>query len=468
MKYIFLLLITLFSFSSSASYLIGTGVDTSCSMYPDNKSLLTNHKFRTKDEMFAAVTSVMSGSSYCSGYQYIQLSTWQNGKIAVLIGSNGTHRKTITFNYGGSAGCNFDDCQEIAQDKCESANVDLKDFSWTPENSGDYTYECGSPPEPEPIANNEECTTMAQNQCFSHNGLTSSNFTDNGDSTLSCDFICNDGTTGDKNGSLANAPDGLCNPADPNDLADCDVADTADPNCVFGCGDAYTPTSTTDIPYVADGTTTADGTGNDGITTTQGDVLINEVINLRNSNAEQTIVAKNAVVDAVNSTNSISKLDEVISAIQSSSGGGSTGGSFDDSGMINSINNSAASGTTNSENIVAAIESNSLENTGAGTLTRYGSGSFITSFLDQTEVNTKIAGAEITLKENINSYKTSLMAKFNLTVTGSGYQQTNLVLSQGTYDISWSRFSQYFASIGAILYALASLISLSIIFQGRM
>ena len=471
MRILFFLLLFLFSFDSLASYKIGTGINSSCSMHPDTKGTLKNTKYRTKPEMYEAVKVVMSASTYCGGATFMSLSTWQNGKIDALIGSNGTHRYTVTFSYNGTYGCTFDDCKEIADDKCESANVDLKDFSWSPEDSGNYQMECGEPPEPEPITNNEQCTTLAQNQCFSHGGLSTSNFTNNGDSTLSCDFVCNDGSEGDKYGSKAKPPDGICNPNDPNDLADCDVADNVDPNCIFGCGDAYTPTYTPDIPYIPDGTTPA-GTGNDGVTTTQGDVLINEVVNLRNSAAEQVIVSKNAVVRTLETTNTntIVKLQEVITTIENNNNGDGDGGGapFDDTALINSINNNANSETVNSQAVIAAIEANSLSNTSAGNPSRYGSGTFINSFLDRSEVNAKVGAAETVLKNQIDQYKTSLMSKFDLSVSGRGYNQTNLVLSQGTYDISWSRFSQYFGSIGAIIYALGSLIALSIIFQGRM
>jgi hypothetical protein len=136
--------------------------------------------------------------------------------------------------------------------------------------------------------------------------------------------------------------------------------------------------------------------------------------------------------------------------------------------LINAVNNSSFSGTSNSDGIIDAINNNGFDNENLGLSNTYNSETFVDSFLDLTSIQEDVRDSESALKLQLTQYKQNISEKFNLSVTGTGYKHTELVLSQGTYDISWSRFSEYFASIGMILYALASLIALSIIFQGRM
>jgi hypothetical protein len=377
-------------------------------------------------------------------------------------GNTGISAKTI-----GVDGCDFESCKEVAAQQCENEGTTLDQETYVYRSSNDYDSSCNAPPPDEPIKSNEECENLSNNQCNTRGSVQDFTFVDNGDFTYQCNFTCGDGTTGDKNGTLAKDSDGICDPNDPNDLSDCDVSDNEDPNCVAGCGDAYTPDNSNDIEYTADGTNQSDGTGTDNVTNKQADVLINEIIKLKNQNAEQTIKSKDAVVSAVESIDSNAKLDEVITAINNS-GGGSTAPAYDDTNLINAVNNNSNFGTSNTDGIIAAINNNGFDNENSGLSNTYNSDNFVDSFLDVSQIQSEVGDAERALKLQLTQYKENLSAKFNLNVTGNGYKQTDLVLSQGTYDISWSRFSQYFASIGMILYALASLIALSIIFQGRM
>jgi hypothetical protein len=228
-------------------------------------------------------------------------------------GSTSIGSKTI-----GEDGCDFESCKEVAAQQCENEGTTLNQETYVYRSSNDYDSSCNAPPPDEPVKNNEECETLSNNQCNSKGGVSTRNFTDNGDFTYQCDYTCGDGSTGDKFGSNSNNNDGICDPNDPNDLADCDQPED-DPNSVNG---SYTPDESNTIDYTADGTNQSDGTGTDNLTNVQGDVLINEIVKLKNENAVQTIKSKNAVVSAVEGLNSNNKLDEVITAINNSGGGG--------------------------------------------------------------------------------------------------------------------------------------------------
>jgi hypothetical protein len=444
MKKFYLILLLFFSFDSFAVYTL-TQATKQCTPSPDNytKALGTEH-LSTSDAL-TYIQSLWSSTDRCGGQYFSGVSrSYQYSTITVRFKGN-----QLSYKFSGETGCDFDSCKRLAAQECQSNGTTLDQSSYFYNGPSDYEHSCNEPPPEQPIKSNEECETFSNNQCNTRGSVSSFSFVDNGDYTYQCDFTCGDGTTGDENGSHAKNNDGICDPNDPNDLSDCDVEDNQDPNCVTGCGDAYTPDNSNDIEYTADGTNQSDGTGTDNVTNKQGDVLINEIIKLKNENAEQTIKSKNAVVSDVESIDSNAKLDEVITAINNS-GGGSDSAVYDDTNLINAVNN------------------NGFDNENSGLSNTYNSDNFVDSFLDVSQIQSEVGDAERALKLQLTQYKENLSAKFNLSVTGNGYKQTDLVLSQGTYDISWSRFSQYFASIGMILYALASLIALSIIFQGRM
>jgi hypothetical protein len=363
----------------------------------------------------------------------------------------------------------FESCKLEATELCEIDNTPLIAFNYI--SVGEYTKECGEPAPDEPIDDAEECTDLANNECFAHGGFSGNLTFDDGATSgnLSCDFTCNDGTTGDKFGSNANDPDGFCDVNNPNDLADCDVADNVDPDCVIGCGDAFTPDPTTDLDYTPDGTTSSDGTGTDGITTTQGDVLINEIKKLKNNNSEQIIKGSNKVADAVESIDPNDKLSELITAVKDNKPlpSDGSGNNFNDTNIVSSINSLQQSVNQGAADTVAAIEGNSLNNV-IGNSLAYDTSNFDSVLSDTAQLDVNIAERQQTLKDNISLYKSTLTSQLSfLTPMSNGYSTNNLVLSQGSYDVSWSRFSQYFSTIGTIVYSLAALIALSILFVGR-
>jgi hypothetical protein len=317
--FLFLLLISFESFSIVTFNSLNT---SGCYVFHLKKDLIGKKfaTFQKADDYYTSLDWPSSCTDSRGQYSDFGLSSVGDFKTRYTRGASGI---TVSAGLYGSEGCNFNECKELATEECARDDTTLNEQEYKYRSSGDYDSSCNPPPPDEPIQSNEECETLSYNQCNTRGSVSNFTFVDNGDFTYECDYTCGDGTTGDKNGALAKDSDGICDPNDPNDLSDCDVSDNQDPNCVSGCGDAYTPDNSNNIEYTADGTNQSDGTGTDNLTNIQGDVLINEIVKLKNENAVQTIKTKNAVVSAVEGIDSNSKLDQVIIAINNSGGGGS-------------------------------------------------------------------------------------------------------------------------------------------------
>jgi hypothetical protein len=480
MKFLIFTFIFLFTFFSSTSFAgivtLSKAVSPSdCTSSVDLDAEVSGSFFRSQSDAISYLESYqpLGCKWYTSSYRHIggyKNSVSQYTYQFQKIGSTNKKYYSISVSSGdGTKDCDFAQCKVFATADCEADNTTLNQSSYFWKDYGSYDASCNEPPPEEPIQNEEECESLSNNSCSVRGGVSDFIFTDNNDFTYECTFTCGDGTTGDENGSLANDTDGLCDPNNPNDLADCDVADNSDPDCVIGCGDAFTPDSTTEIDYDPDGTNTSDGTGTDGITTVQGDVLINEIKKLKNNNAEQIIKGSNKVVDAVDSINPNDKLSELITAVKDNKPlpSDGSGNNFNDTNIVSSINSLQQSVNQGAADTVSAIEGNSLNNV-IGNSLAYDTSNFDSALSDTAQLDVRIAQGEQTLKDKMSLYKTTLTSQLSfLTPMSSGYSANNLVLSQGSYDVSWSRFSQYFSTIGTIVYALAGLISLSILFVGR-
>jgi hypothetical protein len=462
MKFLLFTLLLLTTFQSFAVVTIYSG-GSNCAMVPDIRQPLIGTIYATSADAKAAIENTNWASTTCDWQPFTYLN-FKSDSVAITYRNDGrTNIRSLYFR--GTNGCDFNECKSIATQSCSANGSTLNVASYVWRSSGDYDASCNEPPV-EPIQDAEECQSLSNNQCNTRGGASEYNFIDNNDFTYECTFTCGDGTTGDENGSLANEPDGLCDPNNPNDLADCDVADNTDPNCVIGCGDAYTPDPTSDIDYNSDGTTVSDGTGTDGITTTQGDVLINEI---KNNNAEQIIKGSNKVADKIEEIDPNEKLSELITAVRENKPlpDGGSGTEFNDTNIVNSINRLDTAVRDSSDNVVNAIQDNSIENIVA--ISGNYDASNVHNLLSSTAaLEIKVAERETILKNNIAGYKADLTSQLSfLTPSSSGYTTNNLQLSQGSFDVSWSRFSQYFSTIGTIVYALSALIALSILFMGR-
>jgi hypothetical protein len=313
MKKFYFLLLLFFSFDSFAVYTLTQGTKQ-CTPSPDNytKALGTEH-LSTSDAL-TYIQSLWSSTDRCGGQYFSGVSrSYQYSSITARFKGN-----QLSYNFSGETGCDFDSCKRLAAQECQSNGTTLDQSSYFYNGPSDYEHSCNEPPPEQPIKSNEECENLSNNQCNSRGSVSTRDFTDNGDFTYQCDYTCGDGTSGDQNGIKSNNNDGICDPNDPNDLADCDTADQEDPNSVDG---SYTPDESNEIEYSADGTNQSDGTGTDNLTNVQGDVLINEIVKLKNENANQIIKSKDAVVSAVEGIDSNNKLDDVITAINNSGGG---------------------------------------------------------------------------------------------------------------------------------------------------
>ena len=340
------------------------------------QALDSNPSFATKVKAKAFVLSLDWASTTCSYKGFLAV---QDSYDYTVIRYT---RESVSIGWRGSEGCNFDECKEIASQECSANGATFDESSYVFRSSGDYDASCNLPPPEQPVKTSEECQNLSNNSCNVRGGVSDFLFTDNNDFTYECAFTCGDGSTGDENGSHADGSDGICNQNDPNDLIDCDIP-IDDPECV-GCG-AFTPDDTTDISYNPDGSTGTDGTGTDGITSTQGDVLINEVKKLKNENAEQTIKAANAITTAVTNIDNDDKLQGIIDAVNDSGGG--SGDSYNDTGLRADVN--GLSSTVSS--LINAQTANDNINTGKITdalssLTE-GNGTFV-----NTEPETGVVG----------------------------------------------------------------------------
>lgn len=376
MKYLFVLLLIFFSFKSFSAVTITNSSYASCTPSPNFHDELIGLLFVDRDKLKAHVAAVARAST-CNGYPYYYLDVSTNGGLIRFKDVNSNRSKATSISWSGADGCNFDDCKSIAEHECESVGTTLNEESYFYRGDSDYDAVCNNAPPEEPVKTSDECSTHASNSCNARGAVSDFLFTDNNDFTYECTFTCGDGSTGDENGSHAGNSDGICNQDDPNDLIDCDVPIT-DPDCV-GCGVAFTPDETTDLPYNADGTAGTDGTGTDGITSTQGDVLINEVKKLKNENAKQEIKGTNAVVDALEQVNPVDKLQDIVDAVNNIDSGGSGGTTYDDTALRNAVNNNTnqmasdhaqgvAADLANTNAIIDAIKEG--ETTGVGVHTQ--------------------------------------------------------------------------------------------------
>jgi hypothetical protein len=383
MKILLLFFFLLLSFNTSAAYIIDEG--STCVTNNNAGSHLVGSMYLYEQEAIAAIDSVNWSDTQCYGSAY--KATYGTSDFRKIAFDSG--KKISYYIRRVHSGCDFDTCKQIAEDECQAKGQTFNDSSYFYRGNKDYDSECNPPPPEQPIQNEDDCFNLANNSCISHNSLADMLFTDNNDLTYSCGFSCGDGSTGDENGSHAGNSNGICDPNDPNDLIDCDAP--VDPDCIVGCdldSGAFTPDNTSDLPYNSDGTIGSDGSGTDGMTTLQGDVLINEVKKLKNENAEQTIKSKNAITDAIDNNNNADKLQDIANAVREGNGG-STGGSYDDTNLRNDVDDlgqliavtsqnsiNASNSNSNSENlnadqnaqdIIAAIKENGLGNdTGSG------------------------------------------------------------------------------------------------------
>ena len=433
MKYLFFLLV--FSFKSYAviSFTI-SGITTTCLdlnectlLYPDEltagdllyRKRIPPNVFLTPN--FAGIPSAR--------LRYTRVSS---GSSAFLFA-------TININTGD--GCNTsDECFLYAESQCSITNQILDSFQFFEPNSFDFS--CQSPPLPP----EEQCEQSVIASCESNPlGLIlgSFNYVPDGSGGGQCQGTCSDGSNAFDQSNIDDGSIDVGNTGSGNiDTGNTSSGGTTSSGSL-GSGDLIQ-----DEPIVSDLDPTAPLSNS-----VQIDTLINEVRDSKNDNNLNTLVAGEGIIDAINSTSSNisndinSSSQSIIDAINSQ-----TSSDFDDSGIINAIDNIPV-------NSGEDFNRSSFEPDFTNIVNLYDD--------DFLSIDQRIEQAQQELDLNIDSLLIQFKSSFTLNSVNTSYQSNILDLGRlGSHDISLSRFSQYFGGVSSIIIAIASLIAVVIILGG--
>ncbi|MCJ8294287.1 MAG: hypothetical protein MJK15_07760 [Colwellia sp.] len=391
--------------------------------------------------------------------------TLDNGETYYVCNSNGGRvsiannpykngcTSYIYLSEAGTAGCaDIAELTSYANYSCSSTSQTV--FSMDESAIPQCIFECG-----DVLSPSEECENTVTQQCASNGGFGSSNFLDDGAGSTSCSGVCGDG-------SIAGA--------EPEPEPDCSVApfcDVPDPDgnsdLDFGSGgsgsDVLPPSSSSgdvehDIDYEPDGSTADSSTG---MSTLQGDKLINEVVKSRNDNTTNLVSTTQSTNETI-----VEKSDDIQNTIANSA-----------NGIIDAIHGIDTNAPFNDGNIVGAINSLGDKIDGLGdnltdplydatptTSFTYQS-LFDTASIDSWVYKTNILKVDINLEMQV--FETALKDTMSFSTNANGYAPNNLDLGQwGAHDISLSRFADFFGGVGNIIFFLASLTALSIVLGG--
>lgn len=403
---------------------------------------------------------------YC-GYSVVSSNSFKTNYLTNGTDCNDKYTVSIYKQVDDSNSCsNNSECFYEANQLCSASGQELKSFQYNAPDS--YTYECGTPPDPR-----SECRDNIIQQCLSNLGMDSYNYQDDGMGGNSCSGICNDQTDAEDQ-CIETLANNYCDVVEPPSELDFSGG---------GSGSSVDPSTTTtednvnDIPYEADGSTADNLTG---MTTLQGDKLINEVVKSRNDNTEnlasttettnQTIVEKSDDIQNTISNSANGIIDAVNEIVP-----------FYDGNIVDAINNIAGSGGSdyNGQNVVDAIGGlgDKLTDISQALGTDFihavdgGNFSLYDSMFEaesRQELEAYIAGFKATIESESDGFYASLMNIISVSYpTSSAYEQKDLNLSGwGSFDISMSRFSFFFGGLGNIIYFLASMTALTIVLGG--
>jgi hypothetical protein len=359
-----------------------------------------------------------------------------------------------------------DECLFYAKGLCKAAEEDLMNFQYIGTPTLDkFTHECGSEPDPD-----NDCRNDIVAQCSNHLGASSHSYTDDGNGNTQCSGICNDGTDAEAETACTVANRYCGGDIPPSDL-DFDSAGTGSD------GGSSSETTTdkdaeNDIDYEPDGSGSS-ASENGGMSSLQGDKLINEVVKSRNDNTDnlasttdttnQTIVEKsddiqetisnsaNGIIDAINNDTPFYD-GNIVDAIN-----GIDGGDLDDTGIIDAIDGLG----DKLDGLDSNYDSQGFNShADAWGQSMFGTGKIQTLQSQIVDLRAGIDG------EN-RSFKTTLNAYVNFSSQANGYQANNLDLGKwGSHDISLARFAEYFGGLANIVYFLASITALTIVLGG--
>ncbi len=388
--------------------------------------------------------------------------TLRYGKYGCSQSSSGSY--SVLIRDGGDGCATNEECFYLADNDCKSQNLALKNYEFIAPNN--YPYECAQAPDPA-----KDCEETIEQYCANNFGLGSSDYTDNGDGSSSCTGTCTDGTP-----AVAPEPEEECNLA--NNY--CDVDETPS-DLDFGSGnsgsDGGSSSETTtdedpenDIDYEPDGSGSS-ASENGGMSSLQGDKLINEVIASRNDNTKnlasttdttnQTIVEKsddiqetisnsaNGIIDAINNDTPFYD-GNIVDAINGLDTGG---GAFDDTGIIGAVNSLG----TGIEGLGDKIDDlgDTLGGDYIGSATPVDFGRYTNIFHGQDDLEGLTNNYKQAIGLENRDFMNTVKDKFIFSSGSGSYQTNNLDLGKwGSHDISIARFVDYFGGVGNIIYFL--------------
>jgi hypothetical protein len=369
------------------------------------------------------------------------------GKVTEPLLYNVSYTKS-----GSEDGCNNSgECFLIAQANCRSTSQVIDTFEYNQPN--DFSYSCKDVETDE-----DKCKQTIVSQCQNNFGMSTFQFSDDGAGTQTCTGTCADGTE-------ASPDNGECFPSLENNFCDTKKPDS---EIDFGSGgsgsDVLPPSGSTgegdeehDIDYEADG---SESNPTSQVSSLQADKLINEVVKTRNDNTEN-------LIETTHSTNNtiVEKSDDIQNTISNSANGVIDAindiDGFNDSGIIDAVD---GLGSTLND-ISDAVESLTDKSFDA-TSEKNGFDKIFDS--ESAAVWTSKANDEKeVIEQKMATFTNNLKEQLTFTTNANGYQANNLDLgSWGSYDISMSRFSDFFGGVGDIVYFLAALTALSIVLGG--
>lgn len=366
-------------------------------------------------------------------------------------------------------------CFPIAQSQCSLNGQEIDTYEYISPDVFNYSCRDVVPPA-------KECEDLITAQCADNFGLSSSSYTDDGAGGSICSGVCGDGSIPD------DTPSPNC------DITNnyCDTPDTPS-DLDFGSGNSGTDggsssSSSTekdpenDIDYEPDGSGSS-ASENGGMSSLQGDKLINEVVKSRNDNTDnlasttdttnQTIVEKsddiqetisnsaNGIIDAINNDTPFYD-GNIVDAINGLGGSGD----FDDAGIIDAVNG-LGTGLTDLGDKIDGL-GDELGGRYASDFAGANFSAYDTIFIDEGNLTALTNGLKSSIDVENGLFLNSIREKFNFSAGNTGgYQANNLDLGKwGSHDISLARFSEYFGGVGNVVYFLAALTALTIILGG--
>jgi hypothetical protein len=447
----------LFSFSSHALIELGKSNFDAYGTFPKYCSSVEQCYTFFPDEFTSGSSTFYRCQSSTKGNGSIRVDYKRFHECPSPTSSGGITAISFIISETDEEGCfSSQECFPVAKEECSADGKELKEYTYISPNT--FTKECSDTPDA-----SKECENTIISYCANNFGMASSSYTDDGAGTTSCTGVCTDGSNA--------APDPDCNLA--NNY--CDVPDP-DSDLDFGSGgtgssvgDSSSTTADTehDIDYDADGSS-SDSVSS--MSSLQGDKLINEVIATRNDNTTNLASTSKTTNETI-----VEKSDDISSTVSNSANGIIDAVNditpFYDGNIVDAIKD--LNSGSNNDGVIGAIDSLSDEFK-RGFDTKYTSDRTYENLdeilfgqprIDHLVSSTTILESQIRVLNH--EFSTSLKSKVNFQNSSNGYQANNLDIGKwGSFDVSISRFAEFFGGIGNIIYFLASITALSIVLGG--